>query len=619
MRFSTWLLAPIGICLISVISWLGLRSATVPHWESVVIAEEAKPVADDPTTRDRSPVDLLLSPDEQWMITVNQASATVSLIRLRDGQVVDEVACGERPAAICWTPDSRQILVTGTYAGDLRRFTVQGEQLVPSGQLTLRFEPRGVAVTPDGKKAYVALTTGGVVAVVRLSDFTLEQKIPAGKWPRYLALSQDGTRLAVGANGSGGVCVIDPIAGKQLFIEDFLGINMGQMQISSDGKYVYLPWMVYRQNPITPLNIQIGWVLASRIARVRLDSKHRREAIALDTRGEAVADPHGLALTPGEEWVVCAASGSQELLVFQHAGLPFSDYGGPGDHIDPQLLADKKRFYRIPLGGRPMFVRVSKDGRTVYVANALLDAVQVVDIRDRKIVRTIPLSAPHEPSLARKGEAIFYDGKRSLDQWYSCHSCHYEGHTNAVAMDTTNDGSFRTFKTVLTLRNVTKTGPWTWHGWQKDLDLAMKKSLTESMLGPKPKPGDEVALVAYLETLKPPANPNRNPDGSLTEAAKRGERVFKSEKADCVRCHKEPYYTSPKLTDVGTGARNDAYPTYNPPSLVHTFDRVRWLHDGRAKSLRQVLTGDHNPNLVTGKGELTPQELDDLLTFLESL
>src|SRR5207244_1700465 len=144
---------------------------------------------------------------------------------------------------------------------------------------------------------------------------------------------------------------------KQLFVEDFLGLNLGQMHPSNDGKYVYVPWMVYRHNPITPGNIRLGWVLASRIARVRLGKPARREAISLDPQGQAVADPHGLALSPDEQWMVCAASGTQELLVYKLPGLPFQDYGGPGDHIDAKLLKDPERFFRIPLGGRPMAVR----------------------------------------------------------------------------------------------------------------------------------------------------------------------------------------------------------------------------------------------------------------------
>ena len=87
----------------------------------------------------------------------------------------------------------------------------------------------------------------------------------------------------------------------------------------------------------------------------------------------------GLALSPDEAWLVSAASGTHELLVYRMEGLPFQDYGGPGDHIDTGLLNDSERFYRIPLGGRPMAVRFARDGRRVFVANYMLNAVQVVD------------------------------------------------------------------------------------------------------------------------------------------------------------------------------------------------------------------------------------------------
>src|SRR4029079_13227362 len=105
------------------------------------------------------------------------------------------------------------------------------------------------------------------------------------------------------------------------------------------------------------------------------------------------------------------------------------------------------------------------------------------------------------------------------------HACHYDGHTNAVTMDTRNDGRFGNFKTVLSLRNVTRTGPWTWHGWQKDLNAAMNKSFTDTLKG-KPLTGDETkAVIAFLDTLTSPPSPYRQADGSLTKAARRGEQV----------------------------------------------------------------------------------------------
>jgi cytochrome c peroxidase len=375
---------------------------------------------------------------------------------------------------------------------------------------------------------------------------------------------------------------------------------------------------VYRANPITPFNIRIGWVLASRIARVRLDEKARREAMALDPQGVAVSDPHGLALSPDEQQVAVAASGTHELLLMRVPGLPLIDFGG-SDHIDAKLLADKERFTRIPLGGRPMAVRYSRDGKRIYIANYLLNSVQIVDAQARKLTHNLPLGGPATPSLARQGEAIFLDGQRSLDQWYSCHSCHYEGHTNAVTMDTRNDGTDRTFKTILSLRNVVHTGPWTWHGWQKDLDLAMRKSLTDSMLGPKPSEADVKALIAYLGTLTPPPNPYRHADGSLSPAAQRGAVVFRSQKAQCQRCHGGPHFTDGKIHEVGTGERRDAYTGYNPPTLIGVYDRMKYLHDGRAKSLAEVFTGAHDPDELNHNGKLTRDELADLVEYLKTL
>jgi mono/diheme cytochrome c family protein len=234
-------------------------------------------------------------------------------------------------------------------------------------------------------------------------------------------------------------------------------------------------------------------------------------------------------------------------------------------------------------------------------------------------VRTIELGGAAEPSQVRRGEAIFFDGKRSLDQWYSCHSCHYDGGSNADVIDTLNDGTRNTFKTVLPLYNLDKTAPWTWHGWQQDLEAAMRKSLTETMLGREPTDDDVAALTAYMAALEPPPNPFRGPDGEISEAAQRGKLVFESETAGCVNCHNGPYFTDGEVHDVGLSSRGDRYSGFNTPSLVGVYAKVRLLHDGRARSLDDVLTGDHDPAKVTGLGKLTDDERRDLIEYLKTL
>ncbi len=568
--------------------------------------------------RDRSPVDLVLGPDDSWLVTVNQTSDSVSLVRTSDGHILDEAKVGHHPVGIALAPDGKTLLVTSHYSGEVTLLEVVGEKLQKNGAIDVGFQPHGICVAPDGRSAYVACTANAQIAVLDLAEKKVAARIDVGRWPRNLALSPDGSRLAVGTSGDRGVTIVDTREQKALYQEQFVGLNIGHMQVSNDGQYVWFPWMVYRNNPITPGNIRLGWVLASRIARVRLDGPARREAMSLDPQGKAIADVDGLALTSDESRLVVSASGTHELLVYRTAGLPLKDYGG-SDHIDPELLQDDDRFHRIELGGRPMGLRIGHDDKTAYVANYLDNSVQVVDLAERKIARTIPLGGPATPSLARRGEAIFYDAKKSLDQWYSCHTCHYEGGGNSVPTDTTNDGSPFTFKTVLPLTHLADTGPWTWHGWQTDLHAALKKSLTETMLGPPPTDDDAHALLAYVRSLEEPPNPFRQKDGSLSPAAERGQIVFNSANAACATCHSGPHFTDGQIHDVGLGSPRDRYKGFNTPSLRGVYTRVKLLHDGRADSLESVLTGDHSPEKVSGSAPLYNEELNDLVEYLKSL
>jgi cytochrome c peroxidase len=305
-------------------------------------------------------------------------------------------------------------------------------------------------------------------------------------------------------------------------------------------------------------------------------------------------------------------------LVFKTQGLPIRQYPDT-DHIDRSLLANQDRFFRIETRGRPLGIRASADGKTIFVANYLSDSVQIVDLDRREVAREIALGGPAEISLARRGEAIFYDGRRSLDQWYSCHSCHYDGGGNARPMDTFNDGTASTYKTVLPLHSLAETGPWTWHGWQQDLDAAMRKSMTSTMLGPEPTDDDVKAVLAFLNNLSLPPNPHLKPDGSLSALAERGKDIFFSSKAGCAQCHSGPLFTDGQVHDVGTGSASDAHTGYNTPSLVGVHRRPLLMHDGRAATLEELLSGPHSPDRVAGEAPLDDDELGALVAYLKSL
>ena len=577
----------------------------------------------------RSPIALALSADGTRLITANQTADTVSLIDPQGGKLLAELATGQKPAGVAFSPDGKTAAVTHWYGYDLALLDVGAESLTERARVAVGPEPRGVVFAPDGKTVFVAVGVSNEIVRVDTASATVTGHLSVGREPRNLALTPDGKTLLAGCSRAGTVALIDVDSWKVINSIHIDGANLRQIAIDPANNVAYIANMKNRGFATTKGNIDIGWVLGQRITRVPLLAGDDPYAtISLDPQGEAAADAHGMALSPDGKYLAVGLGGSHEVMVFRtdKRRLPWR-LNGSRDLMAPDLLNNDGRLQRIPVGGRPAELAFAPDGKTLYIANYLGDSVQAVDVEQGKLVRTIALGGSSEPSLARRGEILFHDAKRSFNQWYSCGTCHSDGgHTNGLDFDTMNDGWHdfstsheRSRKKVPTLRRVTHTGPWTWHGWQTEIDDAMIESFTKSMQGSSPSDDEVKAIVAYLGTLEYPRNPNRTADGGLTEATKRGQAVYQSSTAACATCHGGPELTDGKIHDVGLGERGEVYHGYNPPSLRGLYDKDPYLHDGRAVDLRETMTQWHSPEQVTGLGGLKDSELEDLIEYLKSL
>ena len=557
---------------------------------------------------DRSPMDLALSPDAGWAVTANATSDTVSLVDLSAGKVVAEVPVGKRPFAVALS--GKLAVVTNTLSDSITLLEVDPPKLSALATIPVGDEPRGVAISKDGAKAIVALAGEDAVVAIDLKERKAAARASSGDEPWHVALTPDGARLAVSNTLSMTVSVHDASTLERLYAVAMRGHNLRRLAVSPDGQWAYVANIAERGSPTSKDNIDRGWVVGNRFSQVPLRSEGPREAITLDVRGKAVGDLDGVAVSPDGNRIAVTAGGTHELLLLS-LPLPFVAFGGPGDHIEPALLRDKEKFRRIALGGRPLGVSFTPDGARLVVANYLSNAVQIVDVASGTVSKTVPLGGPAEPSLARRGETVFYDASRSFNQWYSCHSCHVEGHTNGATFDTLNDGKYGNLKKTLSLRGVTKTGPWTWHGWQKDLKTSLAHSMKTTMQGPEPSTADVEALAAFVATL------DYAPPLEGGEAAKRGKAVFFAK--GCDTCHSGDDYTSDEAYVVGLEAAGDAYKGFNPPSLRGVGRRNPYLHDGRARTLEDVLQKHHRPSKLGGQPDPTAEELADLIAFLRSL
>jgi YVTN family beta-propeller protein len=575
----------------------------------------------------RSPIALALSTDGTRLLTANQTANTVSLVDTKAGKVLDEVETGEKPAGVALSPDGRRGVVTHWYGGDLAILEVGSNLVKVVGRVAVGPEPRGVVIAPDGRTAYVAVGVSNEVVRVDLDTKEVTGRLLVGREPRSLALTSDGTMLLVGNARSKSLSVIATGPWRVERTLPIDGDNLRQVALSADGRTGYVANMRNRGFATTRNNIDLGWVLGQRLTKVTLDGSEPFATLSLDVQGRAAADAHGVAFSHDGRFLAVSCGGTHEVMILRADGrrLPWRS-NGSRDLIAPELVRNKERFRRVTLGGRPTELAFAPEGSTLYVANYLADVIQVIDAESGTCTQTIALGGPKEPSLVRRGEILFHAAERSFNQWYSCNTCHSDGHTNGLDFDTLNDGRqdlsqthLRSRKKVPTLRGVVRTGPWTWHGWQRNLDDAMVESFTKSMQGPKPSVEDVRALVAYLGTLEFPPNPYREPDGGLSPAAQRGETVFKSAKTACSSCHRGPEFTDGKIHLAGLEEPDDAYKGYNPPSLKGVYDKDPYLHDGRSRTLRDALSGPHSPENVTGLGQLSETELYDLIAYLRSL
>jgi len=560
--------------------------------------------------RDRSPGDLVLSPDGRWALTANRGSDSVSLVDLAAGRVAAEVGVGSRPSGIDWRGTTA--IVSAFRDDRVVLLEVAPPTLRVVAALPVGNEPRGLVLAPDGARAYVVVSGDDAVEVLDLKSRRTLARIPVGEEPWHAALTPDGGRLLIGNARSGDVSVVDTAELRVSARIPLGGRNLRRLAAAPDGAAAYVVHIADRGAPTTQQNIERGLVLDNRVSRVSLSGGGKAESMGLDMKGFGAADPEGVAVSPDGKRLAVTLGGTRDLLLLS---LPLPFEAEAGEFIPDTLLRDKARYRRVNgLRGRPLGCAFRPDGRSIVVANALGNELQVVDWEAGEVVRSVPLGGPKEPSPARLGEKIFYDGTRSWHDWFSCATCHAEGHTNGGIYDTFNDGRYGNPKKTPSLRGVAKTGPWTWHGHQSDLRQALQGSFTRTMSKPKLLPRELEAVVAFLETNDFLPAPRDLP----AEAVRRGEALFKAKA--CHVCHVEPTYTTDDVMKVGLESPEDVYKKgFNPPSLRGVVKRGPWLHDGRAKTLEEVFQRHHRPSALGGKPDFSAAELSDLLAFLRSL
>jgi cytochrome c peroxidase len=272
---------------------------------------------------------------------------------------------------------------------------------------------------------------------------------------------------------------------------------------------------------------------------------------------------------------------------------------------------------RVPLEGQGARA-IAVSGNAIYTAMRFSDSINVIEMwpDGPGAALSYPLGKQKKMDLVREGEMAFNDATLCYQHWQSCASCHPDVRSDGTNWDLMNDGIGNP-KQSRSLIYSHRTSPVMITGARASAEIAVTKGFTHIQYHQVTQEHVD-AVNAYLKSLEPVPSPYLKQDGRLTDSALRGKKVFEG-KAACARCHVPPYYGDKKKYTLGLGSDNDREREFVTPILIEVWRTAPYMYDGRAVSIQEVITSDNKNNKHGNTKSLTPQEVDDLACYVNSL
>ncbi len=541
---------------------------------------------------------LVVAADALW--AGHAASRTVTKLALPDGQRVWQTEVGCEPATLA--SSGVRLFVACADTGDVVALDAATGDIVRRARIG-----HGIfGLLLGGGRLYATLAHDNEIAVLRPDTLSVLSRVSTGREPRGLAI-RDGV----------------------LFVVHYLDASVRAYALPDlrpTGSGIAGPAAVFAE-AITPSPTKPRlYVTHQRQMTANLDRKFNNTMFPLVTPLETSA------LDPVRAEVLAIDS------IDTPVGLPIAtvlDAAGERIYIANAMSSDISvldlstgfRAAHILVGDHPRDLALSPDGSRLYTLNVVSDDVTVVDTSSNEVVRALPLATDPRGAVVQRGERLFMVSRPetlSKDRWMTCGSCHLDGG---------NDGQtwlgepFGPRNTPI-LRGIKGTQPFHWSGDFPKIQDA--NPFIQGQMGGTGITAEELeALAAFIESLTPLASPARTAGGKLTPEAVRGSKVF--QQAACAECHIGPQMTDRQLREVGTGAPTIESPlgggklaekrgsAYKTPPLRELWLTAPYLHDGRAATLRDMLTTWNARDQHGRTSGLSEGELGDLEAFLLSL
>ena len=508
---------------------------------------------------------------------------------------------------------------------------------------------RSPVLSPDGNNLYVCNRFDNDVSVINTQDNKHVARINVLREPFAADITPDGKWLFVGNHIPAGppdaesvACKVSVINTKALNIDISIplpngSIGIHDITVSPAGRYVYVSHILARYTVPTS-QLERGWINTNALSIIDARNKELIETVLLDDVDNGAANPWAVSCTADCKYICVTHAGTHELSIIDAPALLekirnyrnnekraqqsnmqyiFDSYGSTFSSNIPNELSFLYGIRnRIKLCGKgPRAIAIV--GSRVYVAEYFTDSITLVDINKKLGPKTIALPLSPAPQMTRKrrGEMLFNDASICFQRWQSCASCHPGGgRVDALNWDLLNDGIGNP-KNTKSLLLSHKTPPSMITAVRESAEAAVRSGIKHILFATCPEE-DAVAIDEYLKSLKPVPSPYLV-NGKLSKSAQRGRKIFN--KAGCSSCHAGPLYTDLQKYNVSTGKDVDKDVEFDTPTLVEVWRTAPYLFDGRAATIKEVLT-THNLGDKHGMtSNLTDNEIRDLAQFVLSL
>jgi len=530
------------------------------------------------------------------------------------------------------SPDGRRLYAaTGGFDGAIREVDPSSGKILRS--LPAGHTPVAPVISADGKTLYYCNRFSRAdqpdVHALDVASGKVVRSAKAIREPSTMRLSKDGATLWVAnhlplmaANAKhvfASLCVYDAATLKPAATLDLPpgSFAVRDSVMSPDGRIFYVAHTIGRFT-VPTTHLDRGWINTSAVSLFDVAARKRVNTVLLDDTMRGAANPWGIGVTGDGAWLCVSASGTHELVVVDVKELMRRlQAAEKADEVMNDLgflYGAKTRVALEGQGARALAVV----GSRVYTAMRFGDSLNVVEMWEDGpgAAVALPLGPARAPDPVRTGEMAFNDATLCYQQWQSCASCHPDTRADGTNWDLMNDGIGNP-KQSRSLLYTHRTSPVMITGVRASAEVAVEKGFTHIQFH---QVSQELldAMNAYLKTLTPVPSPYLGPDGKLTPSALRGQALFEG-KAGCGACHTPPYYGDKKKYVLGLGSDSDRDREFATPILIEVWRTAPYMYDGRAVTIRDVITTDNANNRHGDTKGLTPQEVDELAEYVNSL